>query len=75
MRCAAAYSVAPAADGDHQLRIFQHLQMLHHRAAVDFGKVRDERARGERLVAKIVEDLPAHLMSQRLEDAIVLVRN
>jgi hypothetical protein len=37
--------------------------------------VRDERSCRQWLVAKVVEDLPPHLMSQRLEDAIVLVRN
>ena len=60
-------------DGDDQFRLFQHPQMLHHRAAVELGKMRAERAGGQRLVPQIVEDLAADRRGQGFENAVVPV--
>ena len=45
--------------------------MLHHGAAVELGKVCAHCARGQRLVAKVVEDLPSDRGPKRLEYAVV----
>src|SRR3546814_15788188 len=42
--------LAPAALGDDESGIFQHFQMLHHRAAIEFGEMRAQRAGGQRLI-------------------------
>ena len=67
--------LAPLAHRDHQIRFLEHLQMLHHGAAIELGEVRAKRARRQRLVAQIVEDLPPNLRAQRLEHPIVPLGN
>ena len=61
--------------GDDQAGFLEHAQVLHHRAAVELGEMRDERAGGQRLVLQIVEHPPARLMAERLEDPVMLLGN
>ena len=67
------FAAAPL--GDHQPRVLQHLQMLHHRAAVDVGEMAAQRAGRQRLVLEIIEDLSPDRRGERLEGRIELVVN
>src|SRR5918993_4735295 len=66
-------ALASLARGDHQVRLFEHFQMLHHRAAIELRKQAAQHAGGQRLVAQLVEDLSADRRGQRLERPVVLV--
>ena len=48
-------ALPPAPFGDDQVGVFQHLQMLHHGASVDVLKQGAQLPRGQRLIAKRVE--------------------
>jgi hypothetical protein len=49
--------------------------MLHHSATIELREVRDQRPGRQRLVPQIVENLPSHLMTQRLENPVEAFRN
>ena len=56
--------------GDHQPRVLQHLQMLHHRAAVERGEDIRQLPGGERAIAQGVADPPPRRVRQRLENEV-----
>lgn len=60
-----------AAFGNDQVGVLQNAQVLHHGAPVEVGEMGTQTASGQRLVAKVVEDLPPDSMAKRLEDAVV----
>ena len=62
--------LAPAPLGDDQVGLFEHFQMLHDRAAVDFRKMGAQRARRQWLILEVVEHLPPNLVAKGLENAV-----
>ena len=68
-------ALAAAALGDDEPCILEHLEMLHHRAAVDIGEMDAQRARGQRLVLQIVQYLAPDRRGEGLEGRIELVVN
>jgi hypothetical protein len=64
---------AAATFGDDQPCLLQHLQMLHHRAAVEIGEMVAQRPRRKRLILQIVQNLTSNAVRERLEDAVEIV--
>ena len=61
---------APPLDDD-EVGAFQRLQMLHHGAAIEFGKLGAERPGGQRLVAQNVEDRSAMMRCEGAENPVL----
>jgi len=66
-------ALAAAALGDDQVGGFQHLQMLHHRAAVEVRELRAQTAGGQRLIAQHVEDGAAMMGGEGAEHTVLLL--
>ena len=61
------------ANRHHELRFFQHSQVLHHRCPVDLRKALDQLPRGERPCFELIANRPANRIGQRFKDSIKLV--
>jgi hypothetical protein len=64
-------SLAPPSHRYHKFRLLEHFEMLHDCTPVNVWKVSAKSARRERLIAKVIEDLPPHGCRQRFEDSVV----
>jgi len=63
--------LAPFPSRHHQAGAFQHLQMLHHRAAVHIVETLAQSAGGDRTIFQAVQHLSTTRVRQRLENTII----
>ena len=64
-------ALSPLLLRNDQVRLHQHLEMLHHGAAVQFRKMHAERPRGQRLIAQIVQNLATDFGRKGLEHLVI----
>ena len=64
-------ALAALAARQDQLRLFQHLQVLHDRATVHLRKSFAQRARRQRRVLDRIQHLPPLCIGQRLENGVL----
>ena len=64
-------ALAATADGDDEIRRFQHIEMLHHGAAVERGEGCAQRAGGQRIILQAIENLTPDRGRQSLENAVL----
>lgn len=66
-------TLAPTSFGDDKIGLFQHAQVKHDRASIEFVELIAERAGRERLIAQRVKDRSSDSVAESLEDAVVLL--